>query len=107
MEKKWTITGAYADWTMTITTVAATKDHEPELPEWQQYNFARLADHFYDLVCMCEHLQETDQGGGWVANALHWHGPVRSTPGRLGDGSTQPGVQVAKAGTVSPDLNHV
>jgi hypothetical protein len=105
MEKKWTITGAFADWTMTITATPGAEYHEPKLPDWQQYNFARLADHFYDLVCMCEHLQEYDEGEA-IASALCWHGSERSPVCGLGDGSTQPGVQVAQAGPVGAHLNN-
>lgn len=105
MEKKWTITGAFADWTMTVTTTSDAKYHESELSDWQQYNFARLADHFYDLVNLCEHLQEYNEGAS-IARALCWRGPERSAGGGLGDGSTQPGVQVAQAGPVGADLNN-
>lgn len=105
MEKKWTVSGAFADWTLTVSTAPTSKYHEPDLPDWQQYNFARLADHFYDLVCMCEHLQDFDEGEV-MASALCWYGPKRSPECGLGDGSPKPSMQIAQAGPVGTHLDH-
>ena len=105
MEKKWTITGAFTDWTLTVSTEPSEEYHLNQLPAWHLQTFGQLADHFYDIVNLCELLQDHDEGEG-LAKALAWHGPERSTKGALGDGGAQACVQVSQPGPVGPDLDH-
>jgi hypothetical protein len=51
MEQTWNISGADAEWSM---TVAQAPDPEVNLPDWPQYHFEGLARHFADLVDQAE-----------------------------------------------------
>src|SRR2546430_4100505 len=104
MEKKWTVSGVFADWTMTVRTEATEERHLPDLPEWQLLNFTQLGQHFHDIVNLCERVQEPEDGDG-IAQALMWHAPEQAAKCAFGDGCAPPGVQVAQSGTVGADLD--
>jgi hypothetical protein len=53
MEKTWHVSGAYANWTMTVTI--EPPDHETEYrDDWREEPLSRLHLHFCDVVNLLE-----------------------------------------------------
>ncbi len=61
MEQTWTVSGSYADWTMTITAVTPEHLDHLDLKQFPDRAFRRLADQFADAVSLyeCRRDQET------------------------------------------------
>ena len=55
MEMTWTVRGAYANWTMTVSTAPPDPEEEVEYrDDWPTDPFTRLHGHFRELVDLLE-----------------------------------------------------
>jgi hypothetical protein len=54
MERTWTLPGAYAHWTITLTTAPAEGALEPFDDNWDQDPLDRIGQHFVDIVELLE-----------------------------------------------------
>ncbi|HEX3778213.1 MAG TPA: hypothetical protein VHX38_00970 [Pseudonocardiaceae bacterium] len=63
VEKTWTLSGAYGDWSLTLKIEQGDPDHsvlaDPD-QVWTETGFQRLADHFHDLMDYRELVLDTD-----------------------------------------------
>lgn len=71
MERSWLIEGVYANWTMTVAAAPLDKPCGEEPPQWAMGNFGRLAEHFADLVNICEHFGDHEEGME-LSRAVTW-----------------------------------
>jgi hypothetical protein len=55
MELTWTVRGAYANWTMTVSTAPPDPEEEVEYrDDWRTEPFTRVHGHFRDVVDLLE-----------------------------------------------------
>lgn len=64
MEMTWQVSGAFANWTLTVTV--GPPDHEIDYrDDWRQAPFTRLHLHFVDLVNLLELGRQLENTRGY------------------------------------------
>lgn len=61
MERRWSLPGAYADWTLTVTTSPGKGAVEPFDDNWEQDTLDRIGAHFFDAVALMESLRTLEE----------------------------------------------
>lgn len=54
MNRTWELPGAYATWTITLTTAPSPDALEPFRDDWPAKQVDRIGDHFTDMVNLLE-----------------------------------------------------
>jgi hypothetical protein len=75
MELNWQVSGAFANWNITMSTepVNTEDDDDEEIEyrdDWSTEPFTRVYDYFRDLVNLLEtnrQLEDANNAGRWVA----------------------------------------
>lgn len=65
MEMTWTVRGAYANWTMTVSTAPPDPEEEIEYrDDWPEAPFARIHAHFRELIELLEAVRALENVPG-------------------------------------------
>jgi hypothetical protein len=65
MEKRWNVSGAYAEWTMTLTTTPPEDADKPLVDSWSPCVMEKIGDYFENLVSLLEYYRELHEESGW------------------------------------------
>ena len=65
MERKWSVSGAYAEWSMNLSTAAPNDENKPLVDNWSQCVLDKIGDYFEDLVSLLEYYRQLHEEPGW------------------------------------------
>jgi hypothetical protein len=67
MEMTWTVRGAYANWTMTVTIDPPDPEEGTDYrDDWRKEPFARMYFHFVDIVNLLEVGRQLENARGYA-----------------------------------------